>query len=350
MLILSHADVDALVASIPPDELTQLMADVFRCFSGDSGIQMPPRSSVQTNTHTTLFMPSRVDAHGTAVKVVSVPTRGGSNGLAATTLVMDEASGGVKAVVNSRNLTAVRTAAGSLLATGLALGPNASPRHLVVFGAGAQAAAHITLLLRHYPSLTQCTIYNRSLNTRVERLFESLRRGFTSVTFICRQTPNDPHGNGDDVNFLHSDVNNSDIICTATSSSKALFPSSFVRPGTHLNLVGSFTPHMMEVETSLIRRAGLLMVDSRSACLLEAGELIAAGVRPEDMREVGELVGTNPKCPHLTNLSSDKVTVFKSVGLGVQDVVIAKLVVDLAERRGVGCKLNSYYDRDMAFG
>lgn len=155
---------------------------------------------------------------------------------------------------------------------------------------------------------------------------------------------------GDDVNRLQSDINSSDIICTATSSSKALFPSSFVRAGTHLNLVGSYTPHMVEVETSLIRRAGLLMVDSRSACLLEAGELIAAGVRPEDMREVGELVGTNPKCPHLPDLSGDKVTVFKSVGLSVQDVVIAKLVVDLAERRGVGCKLNSYDDRDTTFG
>lgn len=112
MLVLSHADVDALIADIPPNELSQLMADVFRRFSEHSGIQMPPRSSVQTNTHTTLFMPSRVDPHGTAVKVVSVPTRGGPSGLPATTLVMDEVSGGVKAVVNSRNLTAIRTAAG----------------------------------------------------------------------------------------------------------------------------------------------------------------------------------------------------------------------------------------------
>ena len=231
---------------------------------------------------------------------------------------------------------------GSLLATRIALGPSAFPRVLVVFGAGAQIAAHITLLLRHYSeSLNRCIVYNRSLNDRVERLVESLRRDFASVTFICRQIPEDTHGVGDGATGLISDLESADIICTATSSTKALFPSSFVRPRTHLNLVGSYTPQMMEVEVSLIHRAGLLMVDSKSACMLEAGELIAAGLRREDMREVGELVGTDTEGPP-PDLSGDRVTIFKSVGLGVQDVAIAKVVVELAERRGIGCNLNSY--------
>jgi len=244
--------------------------------------------------------------------------------------------------------TAAKIIPGSLLATQLALGPGASPRVLVVFGAGAQIAAHVTLLLRYYSgSLKRCIIYNRTLNARVERLAESLRRNFSSVTLFCRQTPENADGVGDDVNDFRSDLGSSDIICTATSSTKALFPSSFVRPGAHLNLVGSYTPQMMEVETSLIHRAGLLMVDSRSACMLEAGEFIAAGVRPEDMREVGELFGTDSEA-RPRDLPADKITIFKSVGLGVQDVVIAKLVVDLAERKGVGCNLNSYDDSSTA--
>lgn len=243
---------------------------------------------------------------------------------------------------------AAKTIPGSLLATQLALGPGASPRVLVVFGAGAQIAAHIALLLRYYSvSLKRCIIYNRSLNARVERLIESLRRDFASVTFLCREIPNNTDGAGEDVNSFQSDLGSADIICTATSSTKALFPSSFVRPGTHLNLVGSYTPQMMEVDPPLIRRAGLLMVESRSACMLEAGELIAAGVRPEDMREVGELVGVDSGAP-LGNSSGDRVTIFKSVGLGVQDVAIARLVVDLARRKGVGCDLNSYDDDNTA--
>lgn len=114
MLVLSRSDVDALVAGIPPGELVQLMSDVFRRISKSSGVDMPLRLSVQTGeSYNTLFMPSRVDPYGTAVKVVSVPTLGGSNGIPATTLLMDEASGRVKAVVNARGLTALRTAAGA---------------------------------------------------------------------------------------------------------------------------------------------------------------------------------------------------------------------------------------------
>lgn len=114
MLVLSSADVDALVAEISPNELSQLMADVFRRVSENSGVDMPHRLSVRTESHNTLFMPSRLDNYGTAIKIVSIPTSGGLNGLPATTLVIDEASGEAKAVVNARNLTAIRTAAGML--------------------------------------------------------------------------------------------------------------------------------------------------------------------------------------------------------------------------------------------
>lgn len=113
MLVLSGSDVDALIADVSPEELTQLMADVFRRVSKSSDVDIPHRLSIKTDSHNTLFMPSRDHTYGTAFKVVSVPTMGGLNGISATTLVMDEASGGVKAVVNARNLTALRTAAGT---------------------------------------------------------------------------------------------------------------------------------------------------------------------------------------------------------------------------------------------
>lgn len=112
MLVLSSADVDALVADVSPDELAQLMGVAFRLVSEKSGVNMPHRLSIQTKSHNTLFMPSRIDTDGTMVKIVSVPTPGGLGGIPATTLVVDEASGEVKAVVNARKLTALRTAAG----------------------------------------------------------------------------------------------------------------------------------------------------------------------------------------------------------------------------------------------
>lgn len=89
-------------------------------------------------------------------------------------------------------------------------------------------------------------------------------------------------------------------------------------------------------DTLLLRATPKLLVDSRSACLVEAGEVISAGLRPEDMSELGELViapGTWTSLDHdaSDDLDSGPVTIFKSVGVGLQDVAIACAVVNKAQ-------------------
>jgi hypothetical protein len=81
-------------------------------------------------------------------------------------------------------------------------------------------------------------------------------------------------------------------------STALLFPSDWVRPGTHIILVGSYTPSMAEVDGELIRRAHVVLVDLRSTCAVEAGELIAAGVPQTRMVEVGELLRRAPAPAH----------------------------------------------------
>jgi ornithine cyclodeaminase len=122
-----------------------------------------------------------------------------------------------------------------------------------------------------------------------------------------------------------------------------------VRPGTHIILAGSYKPEMAEVDTALIRRARVL-VDSRSACALEAGELIGAGLAAEDMVEVGELLRSVPAGRGVEAdservaqvLSGRDVTVFKSVGVGAQDVAISIAVVEKAMEDQIGERI-SYY-------
>jgi len=122
-----------------------------------------------------------------------------------------------------------------------------------------------------------------------------------------------------------------------------------VRPGTHIILVGSYKPEMAEVDTALIRRARIL-VDSRSACALEAGELIGAGTAPEDTVEVGELLRSTPTGDGV-GADSEKiaeilrgrdVTVFKSVGVGAQDVAIAIAVVERAIEHRIGTRIYEF--------
>ena len=130
LLVLSLSDVDAITSSFSPQDLQLLMADVFALISSKSPrqrVSMPPRIVIPTRHHTALFMPAHIENKttsdlgisnpgftlgGTAVKVVCVPADSDPRGLPGTTLVLDEVTGNVKAVVNARNLTALRNAAG----------------------------------------------------------------------------------------------------------------------------------------------------------------------------------------------------------------------------------------------
>ena len=85
-------------------------------------------------------------------------------------------------------------------------------------------------------------------------------------------------------------IRNADVICTATSSEKPLFPSEWVSPGTHLNLVGSFTPCMHELASKLINRAWKVVEDSRYSCVVEAGEPITAGKANASLTELDEMI------------------------------------------------------------
>lgn len=114
LLVLAARDVDAVVAGMKAEELEALMAGVLRGVSMDCGCEMPHRSSVSMPRHTALFMPCRARGIGTAIKVVCVPTTADDeNGLQASTVLLDETTGRVKAMIDANALTALRTAAGT---------------------------------------------------------------------------------------------------------------------------------------------------------------------------------------------------------------------------------------------
>lgn len=127
--IVSATDVARITATFDPQELTDLMAQVFHSLSTPEeagsparAIHQPHRTSVPVTNHTALFMPSRIEPFGTAIKVVSVPTSTAPHsvkaaGLPGTTLVLGESSGAVRTVVNARQLTALRNAAGEYFAS-----------------------------------------------------------------------------------------------------------------------------------------------------------------------------------------------------------------------------------------
>ncbi|KAJ6632527.1 NAD(P)-binding protein [Mycena sp. CBHHK59/15] len=355
LLCLSASNVAHITSNFSPSELQVLMANVFSVLSRNDGGESPAaytphRITIPTQNHTALFMPARIarptTLRGTTIKVVCVPTSpADQRGLPASTLVLDEDSGAVKAIVNAASLTALRNAAGSLLSSNL-VGPRA-PTSITAFGAGNQIAAHLDLHLRAFPSIRACTIVNRSLNERATRLADALRSRFPGIAISClaRQSVSAPNPDP----ALQDTLPASSLIICATSSTVPLFPSTWVSDGCHIILIGSYKPTMHEVDTALIQRAlphGLL-VDSRTACLSEAGELITAGVQGTELVEIGELVSfdadgellfdpARESLPEKVGHTTGPVTIFKSVGVGLQDVAIACAVVEKAEAMGIG--------------
>ncbi|OSC98628.1 NAD-P-binding protein, partial [Trametes coccinea BRFM310] len=359
LLVLSAADVAKVTATFSPDELVSLMANVFSKLSERRReIIQPHRVSVGMQHHTSLFMPCRMCSTGTTMKVVSVPMSDApkevkEKGLPATTIVMDEQCGRVKAVVNARRLTALRNAAGSLLSARIILPEDAAPRHLLAIGAGAQIQAHLALFLTAYPSIETCTIFNRSRNARLETLRELLQSTFPAVKLTTGLLPCATHSKETEAEF-HEAVQRANIIITATSSTRPLFPSKLVQSGTHLCLIGSYKPEMHEIDTDLVKRAGIVIVDQKSACLQEAGELIDAEMAEGDLVELGELFDYNAKertwlpreGPIEDIQTAGDVTIFKSVGVGVQDAAIACAVVERAVKEKIGVVVEDYDEDD----
>ena len=230
---------------------------------------------------------------------------------------------------------------GSLLSTSLL--SVSRPESIVSFGAGQQIEAHLDLHLRHFPSIARCTIVNRTRNSRAVSLYEKISSKFPEVTIQLFEL--------DQSDAVKRALESADIIICATSSTIPLFQASDVRVGTHIILIGSYKPEMKEVDKKLVLRSldGKLLVDSRVDCLREAGELIDAGIQPEQMAEIGELLPRDEQGdldvlafkgllalqkPITTRSNFDgPVSIFKSVGIGVQDVVIAAAVVQKAFNR-----------------
>lgn len=127
-----------------------------------------------------------------------------------------------------------------------------------------------------------------------------------------------------------------DILCAATTSPSPLFDGKAVRPGTHINAIGSYTPTTRELDTAIVVRSKVV-VDLREACLSEAGDLlIPLSERAIDVGHIHADLGDLVLERRPGRERSDEITLFKAVGLAIQDAAAAKLVYDRAVEAGVG--------------
>jgi ornithine cyclodeaminase len=271
-----------------------------------------------------LLMPAFVPAAGAlGFKMVSVFEGNRDKGLptiSAMVCVVDEETGAPAAIMNGAYLTALRTGAVSGAATDLLARPDA--KNLVVIGAGAQGVTQAAAVAAVRP-IEKITVVDLSEDS-LQRYKEDIARDGPELADRV-ETSSDA-----------SVVRDADVICTATTSRRPVFKDSDVKPGTHVNGIGAFTPEMQELPPELVARA-TLVVDQIHAVLEEAGDFIIPIANGQlDKARVDRELGQVAAGEAPGRASDDEITLFKSVGNAVQDVTVARRAVTQALATGAG--------------
>ncbi len=276
-----------------------------------------PSTLIPTRTHLNvaggvfLIMPCYDRAgHALGMKLVMVqdnPARPRDR-IQATYLLLDPKTAQPTLLLPANYLTDLRTAATSAVATKFLAREDA--KTLGIFGAGRQARAHLRLL---------------PLVRRFERVLICGKDRDTTRRFIQEISPElAPPIEPADAQTCAAD---SDVLCTCTTAKTPLFDGHLLRPGTHLNLVGSFQPHTREVDDVTVQRSRVV-VDTYDGALAEAGDLLIPMkngliTRSHILADLHELVSGKKAA----RTGENDITLFKSVGCALEDLAAAELVL-----------------------
>lgn len=315
MRILSAADV---AAATDMKTAIETMREAFvALWKGEA--EAPLRAALETPDGVHLFMPGQIRTSGSAgAKVVSVfpgNTRRGLPAIHAVVLVVDPGTGRPLCLMDGTWMTALRTGAAGGLAAEVLAREDAS--RVTLFGAGVQARTQLEAVRQVRP-IDEVRIVSLERSSS-QRLADEL----SGIRSVVVEDPSEA-------------IRGADIVITATDSHTPVFDGGLVEPGTHVTAIGSFTPEMREVDTTLVQRARVI-VDQREAALAEAGDLIGP-IEDGDVdetviaAELGQVVSGD--APGRT--SADEITFFKSVGNAVQDMAMATKVLARAEQMGLG--------------
>lgn len=260
-----------------------------------------------------LIMPAWKPNNIMGTKIVSIWPGNNAKGKPAVSAVYVVTScddGQTLAVIDGTELTLRRTAATAALGAQLLARPNS--QKLAVLGTGALS---MPLVMAHQSvfELSEITIWGRSLD-KAQAVVNTLANHGISA----HATSN-----------LQETLANSDIVAAATTATQPFIRSEWVKPGTHLGLMGAFTPQMAEAEPQLLPKARLF-VDSREAVLQKGGEVLqalqAGLIKDADVRgELVDLLASSPKT--VGRISDQDITVFKSVGFAALDLIAAEHVL-----------------------
>lgn len=320
-LILSHTEV---VRLLPMATCIDLMADALSAVSKGEALQ-PLRQVVRLPNSPNAFalMPALLgDALG--AKLITVFPGNSDTPYEShigVVLYFETKNGQLRAIIDASSITAIRTAAVSGLATQRLARKDAGD--LALLGAGVQALTHLEAMACARP-LRRVRVWSRTPERRAS--FARLAKSRLSVEVELCAT-------------AHDAVTGADIICTITASREPVVRGAWLAPGAHINAVGGSIPGVRELDTDAVVRSRMF-VDRRESTMNEAGDFLVpraeGAISDAHIRgELGELVAGSAE----GRTSDEEITLFKSLGLAVEDVACAAYLYKRALSEGVGTRV-----------
>ncbi len=322
-LLLTEADV---ARCLDMASLVPLMRATLGRFSAGACVQ-PVRTSMRIRPADGFYgvMPAHVPGEGAdpgAFGLKSVAFFPGNDAVGqpthlATILLLDPRTGALEAIMDGRLITEMRTAVVSAVSVDLLA--RQGPLTLAILGSGVQARSHLDAIKLVRP-LAHVRVWSR----RHERALQFVHDKHGSVRCAVSAVPT-----------VADAVKHAGIVVTASSATEPILRGADLEPGMHLAVVGSSSARMRELDGAAVARCRV-WVDSRDATRVEAGDLLLAmkeGAIGEDhvLGEIGDLVNGGQG-----RRSDNEITMFKSLGLAVEDVATARHVVAEARKQGVG--------------
>jgi len=327
MLCLTGKDIKRVFSM---KEAIEAVKQAFVMYSeGECDVPLRVNINVPKFEGQTLYMPAYVDRiNSGGVKIISVFPRNIEKGILstqATMVLVNEETGEVCSILDGTCLTQFRTGAAQGAAADLLARKDSKVGAL--FGAGGQAAAQLEAMLTA---------------RKLERVYVFDLDKQRAMEFAKKMQSELAEYNAEII--ANADVNQvlptADIITTVTTSKRPVFDGRLIKEGAHVSGVGAYTPEMQELDEYIVTRADKVFVDSRDAVLAEAGDFINpiknGTFNPDRINgELGELA--LGKVPGREN--EREITLFKTVGIAVQDVVVAHKAYKKALELGIGTEI-----------
>ena len=318
MLILSHKDVEEL---LPMSDCIAVIEKAMRALSNDEYFQPLRMKSIPDSTSNRMvFMPAfrKKDRKLWGLKEIVVTPGNATRGLDShqgAVLLHDGETGELLAAVHAGAITSIRTAAASAVAT-RALARKDS-KVVAILGTGVQGRAHLEAM--------RCILPNASYRVWSPTRANAEAASKSSAAIVTET--------------IAAACARADVICTVTSASKPILTTATIPVGCHINAVGSSIATARELDGAALA-AGSLFVDKKESTLAESGDYLLAlrdkAINPNHiLTEIGDvLLGRHPG-----RTSSDEITIYKSLGIAVQDLVAAELVFHRARERNIGVEV-----------